>query len=682
MHTNIIRKIVFIILFFLFFVLGVFLHRYFNKFENKIVDLKQYLSLKYLEFKHHYSSIRDDIVILYIDETTSIDLSQYNSPGVKYWPLGRDDWARVIDYLEKSSPRVLSIAVPFTDYQDNALSTNSADIVLSKTLSKYDNIVLANSLSAPYSDTGKIPSTAFIDIPDNPFKPIRKSLDVTFADPVQEQNVTYFSYSPIPNIFVNNSSIGYLNQPVEQFNRLRSHVPIYRVISGSSVNYVPSFPFAIFLKYINYNDPINVSDKGIYIDNYFIPLSKNAEGLVTWYGLGRTYKHLPLSKFVIAANKSQNEITYEKSKIPLAFFKDKIVIIAPTSSNSGIYKTPVDSSLSGAEVYANILESYIRDSKLDNKNRIKLVRTLPKYIEYLIVGAVTLFLFANIISFRLSLISFLNSFVIIFMFILSNVIFYVHPSIRINYSILEALYLLFVVLALTYLFVFFDFSTKKRKIKSLYGSIVSDNILEQLINSPEPVKETAEKKKVSVLVCGIDNFADVAKRYSPQRAAEKINEVFAIASDVILKYHGTLNKIVGDSLIAYWGDPISSLSDSASAVKSAVEILSEVEKYNLLLSDSDVKINFSVSVTTDDAIVARIGVDKLSEYALLGEVVETARKMQSICSRFLKKILISESTYKEVSNFVQADYSGTISSYNSGAKIGIYAPKLEKDKND
>ncbi len=671
-----ILKICFIFSLFMVIFLGIFFSDFLLRTDLKIQDLKQLLSLKIPNSSLISSSFRDQIIILSIDESTSIDLIKYNAPGIRYWPLGRDDWARIITYIQQGNPKVLSVSVPFTNYQDNALSTNSADILLASSLRKYDNIVLGNSLSSPYSSVGKIPSTAFIDMPTNPFKPISKSLDVMFDNPYTEQNVTYFSYLPMPNMFVDNSLVGYLNQKKCFDDRVRTITPVFRVISGNSINYVPSFAFATFLKYLDSKETINVSNQVMRIKDHSIPLSKNGDFLVNWHGPCRTYVHIPFSKVVLAANTGKKYLSYENKKIPISFFKDKIIIIAPTQTNLDTFKTPVGSFISGAEINANVIENFISDSSLNNPLRTKLVRDIPLHIQLLLDLSVLIFILANIFVFRLSLISILNSLLMVVVLVVFNLFVYLCPEIRLNFSLVPPLYYIGIVTLLSYLYVLVNESLRKKTILNTYGQIVSDKILSILIKDKYMLETESKKKKITVLACGIENFVAISEKYSPGDVIRRINSVFNLISQVILKHNGTLDKVVSDSIIAYWGDPVSSVADSANAVKAAVEIISEIEKYNLHLSDDDIKVSVSIAIDTDEAIIGKVTAGKLTEISIFGTLVGTVLKMQSICAHFSKKMVISESTYIEVNNFIQADYSGSMSVKGLNKKLSIYSPKF------
>ncbi|MDD3238446.1 MAG: adenylate/guanylate cyclase domain-containing protein [Candidatus Gastranaerophilales bacterium] len=653
--------------------------KFFAGLETFSQDWKQTLELNFS--KHNdYNNVREKIVILSIDDLTSFDLSNHPEVNIKRWPLGRDMWGEIIDFLEKGKPATISIAIPFQNYEDITHSASSSDLKLADTLEKYDNVILGTILNTPQTVTKDSPMTVLMDKIDNSYVPLRESLNVNFvSDREFGDDVNYFSYLAIPPIFVDSSSIGYMNLQREYDSVIRYSQPISRIIDKSIVYYMPSFPFATFLKYIGYEGRLNIDKTKMSFKNYSIPLNKGADNYVNWNGMSRYYNFIPLSKIIIGMKTTGRSFEYEKIKYPVEYFKGKIVIIAPTQTNSNTHDTAIYQGLTDAEVYANIIQNYINDAQLDNPVRTKFLREMPAAMTIAIVLFFVLLIVLNALYSKISLLTFFNSILIILLYLFLDLFLFSHPKIRLDMPLVHPLYLLSITLFCSYLYVLIDENTKKKEIVGIFGKFVADNVLDRLLKNSRNFELKTAHKNVSVMFCDVTNFTSINEKYSVDLVVEKLNEVFTIATEKIFKYQGTIDKFIGDAVMAYWGDPISDPKDAMNAVKAAVEIIEAIDDFNKSLPEKELKLDVKIAINTGEALVGCIGTDKIVDYTVLGDTVNIASRMTEICSEFNKKLLISEATYEAVKNIIQADYTGNIKLKGKDIQVALYAPKMGED---
>lgn len=678
MKTNI-QKTVFIGFIILLVSLVFIFSHFFKASELAAQDWKQVLSLdQQLLFSKRFLA-KDNIVILSIDDLTSFDLSQHPEVNIRRWPLSRSVWSELINFLEKGSPKVVAIDIPFQNYEDITLSANSSDLILSNTLKNYNNIVLSNVLGSSYAESKNAPTTEFMDKFDNPFKPVKKSLNVNLIDKNLDDSISYFSYLPIPDIFVDNSSIGYLNIKKDPDSIVRYSRPIAKVITKSDINYMPSLPFAVFLKYIGYDGPITVTDKGFRIKNYSVPLNKSGENLISWNGLSRSYTFIPLSKIIIGMRANGKSFVFNNKIYPVEYFKNKIIIIAPTQTNAGTYVTPIDKNLTGAEINANIIDNYINDAKLDNPVRRKFVQAAPLYATVLIVLSLCLLISVNILFFKNRPLTLFNSSLIILMYFVFSICAFINPRVGFDFPVIYPIYFMLVSLISSYIYILFDELCRKKEITNTFGKFVSSVVLAKLLKNSQNFELKTTKKKISVLYCAVSNFTAISESYSADEVVEKLNKVFEIIADRIFKYNGTIDKFIGDAVMAYWGDPIVNANDASSAVKAAVEILEDIDGFNLNLPEDDLKFDVKIAVNTGDVLVGSVGTGKLLDYTILGDTVNATSRMVQICTQFEKRFMISETTYNEVKSFIQADYAGSIKIKGKDTHVGVYVPRLGQD---
>lgn len=673
------QKVLFVFFILFLISIGFIFSRFFDGLEVYGADWKQLVSLDTINRLKTDDSVRDKIIILSIDDLTSFDLSNHPYINIDRWPLGRKTWSEIIDFIEKGNPKTLSIAVPFQNYEDITLSASSSDLIFSNTLSKYKNIVIGTFLNTPQDISKNAPLTVLMDRIDNPFKPVKKSLNINFLSADISGKSTFYSYLPVPEIFVNNTSIAFMNLLQEDDSVVRFSHPVSKVVRDNEISYMPSFAFATFLKYINYDGPININQSRLFFNNYSVPLSKNSGNYINWIGKSRTYQYIPLSKIIIGMKTDGKTFEYKNIKYPVEFFKDKIVIISPTQTNADTLNTSIEQGITSAEINATIIENYITDSKLDNPLRRKFIRDVPLYASILVTFGFCTLIIVNTIVFRSSLLSLFNSVLLIVAYIIFNVYVFCRPDLRINLPLIHPIYLMFVSLISSYIYVLIEESTRKHEIVNIFGKFVSENVLNKLLKNSQNFSLKTDKKKVTVMFCDVANFTSIIEKYPVEEVVEKLNEIFKIATQKIFKYQGTIDKFIGDAVMAYWGEPIPSVNDALNAVKAAVEIIEAVDEMNNENAEDEIKLSVKISISTGEALVGCIGTDKIVDYTVLGDTVNIAARIESICSQFNKKLLISENTYKEVDHFIQADYAGNIKLKGKDSGVNIYAPRLVQD---
>ncbi len=670
-----ILKILFVVLVFSFIFFALLKNDDFEKLEILSQDYKQSLALKFWQQRTKQSSIRNNIVILAVDDLTAFDLANHYPAGTVKWPLSRKNWANVIDFVEQGRPKVLTLCFAFYNYEDITFSPTSADSIFASALKKYNNIVLGTALSTSIP----VNQNALMQTDLQQIKPMSKSLNLDISKDLDVVLPTYYSFLPVPNIFVNNSQIGYVNLTKDNDGVVRRSTPISKlVVSNQSYN-MPSLAFATFVKYANAEDNFVIKDMLLKAEKYTIPLDHSGSNTINWNGLSRTYQMIPFSKIVIAAESGANNFEYDKKTYPVKYFKDKIVIIAPTQSNMDTFKTPVDKELSIAEINANIIENYINDSNSENLSKRKFLRQVPYYISILLGLSFALFIVFNALLFRLSWLSFLSLIFIFSLYCAFNVISYVHPKIRLDFLSVYPLYFMVVSSILSYIYVLYDEKSRKKSIKTVFEKRVSSEVIKRLCNDGFNLDSIPTTSTVAILCCNFSNFSNLLKKVDDKEAVNYLNKVLKVFTQNIYKYNGTIDRISGDKIFAYWGFPLEVINPSLSAVKAAVEIIKETDKLNSELEIDEFKFEFRFAINTGETLIARIGNEDWKDISILGDTVNFVSKIDEISTQFNKKLLISEHTYKDVTDFIQADYAGTLKLKGKDIQLGLYVPRLGKD---
>ena len=177
-----------------------------------------------------------------------------------------------------------------------------------------------------------------------------------------------------------------------------------------------------------------------------------------------------------------------------------------------------------------------------------------------------------------------------------------------------------------------------------FQRLLSPAIAELVVNGEVEVAKGGQSVETSVFFSDIRGFTAMSEKRSAQQVVDMLNEYFELMVEVIFKYQGTLDKFVGDEIMALFGAPVSVADHAYRAVKVAVEQLDALEEWNLVrVAEGEDPLHIGIGINTGEVVAGYLGSSKALEYTVIGDVVNTASRL---CSRAgAGEIVISKSTY-------------------------------------
>jgi adenylate cyclase len=188
---------------------------------------------------------------------------------------------------------------------------------------------------------------------------------------------------------------------------------------------------------------------------------------------------------------------------------------------------------------------------------------------------------------------------------------------------------------------------EREELKSAFARYVSQQVMEEILETGGELSLKGSRKKVTVLFSDIRNFTTFAEGHTPEEVVGLLNEYFEAMIDVIFRNKGTLDKFMGDGLMVLFGAPLPDSDQELNAVRAAVEMqreLSRLSKEWTRNGESAVKIG--IGIHTGQAIVGNIGSSRRMEYTAIGDTVNLASRLESTTKTLGVSILVSESTYQ------------------------------------
>ncbi|MFQ6098004.1 MAG: adenylate/guanylate cyclase domain-containing protein, partial [Armatimonadota bacterium] len=206
----------------------------------------------------------------------------------------------------------------------------------------------------------------------------------------------------------------------------------------------------------------------------------------------------------------------------------------------------------------------------------------------------------------------------------------------------------------------------------LFGRYVSEQVAQEILDRGA-VELGGERRKVTVLFADIRGFGRLAESLPAEEVVEVLNDYFSVMIDVIFEYGGTLDKFIGDAIMAVWGAPMQGPEDSANAVRAAVTIRDRINELSeRRASEGKTVVEVAIGVSTGEVVAGNIGDIRRMEYTVIGDGVNVASRLQEIASRGPSYIVISESTYGEVQDLVEVRQLGTVEVRHREEPVEVY----------
>ena len=191
----------------------------------------------------------------------------------------------------------------------------------------------------------------------------------------------------------------------------------------------------------------------------------------------------------------------------------------------------------------------------------------------------------------------------------------------------------------------------KQQIKKQFGTYLSHAMVQKLQKNPELLKLGGDTKHMTFLFCDIRGFTPISEQYktNPQGLTELVNRFLTPMTDIIMENDGTIDKYMGDCIMAFWNAPLDVPDQEGKAVKSAVKMLEHLEVLNKELeSDGMLPINIGIGINSGSVVVGNMGSNQRFDYSVLGDAVNLAARLEGQSKGYGVKTIIGEDTAKEI----------------------------------
>ena len=194
-----------------------------------------------------------------------------------------------------------------------------------------------------------------------------------------------------------------------------------------------------------------------------------------------------------------------------------------------------------------------------------------------------------------------------------------------------------------------DDITQEERLMSTLCRYVTREIAEEVMKSKGQARLGGTRQPVSILFSDIRNFTAISEQYQPEQIVEFLNDYFALMVQEIFTEQGTLDKFIGDGIMAVFGAPISRPDDPVRAVRAALGMRRSLRRFNARQRERGaVEIDIGIGISHGESISGNIGSEQRMEYTVIGDSVNVASRLEGLTKNHPYKILINDQIYDEV----------------------------------
>ena len=226
-----------------------------------------------------------------------------------------------------------------------------------------------------------------------------------------------------------------------------------------------------------------------------------------------------------------------------------------------------------------------------------------------------------------------------------------------------------------------NFATQSRlrkQIKKQFEHYLDPGMVKKSQKDPSLLKLGGETKNMTFLFCDIRGFTPISEKYkgNPAGLTKLINRFLTRMTDVIIANGGTIDKFMGDCIMAFWNAPIQNKKHREMAVKSALEMTVALAELNMHLQAEGLpQINIGIGINTGDALVGNMGSEQRFDYSVIGDAVNLASRLESSSKTLGKTIVIGEDTRHTIETVYPFDYIDSITVKGKTEAVKVYTIK-------
>jgi len=366
------------------------------------------------------------------------------------------------------------------------------------------------------------------------------------------------------------------------------------------------------------------------VGRYAVPVDRHVQALVPYSGRKGSFPYVSATDVLHG--------TADK-----ALLKGAIVLVGTTAPGLlDLRATPVGEAYPGVEVHANLIAGI-----LDGR-----IRQLPEYtlgaeVLLLLIFGLTMAITAPLLS---PLAATLMAGGLLGGFVVFNLTVWTVGNLVL--PVASGVLMLLSMFVLNMSYGYFIETRGKRQLTGLFGHYVPPALVDEMARRPEAYSLEAENREMTVLFSDIRGFTTISEGLNPKELSELMNQFLTPMTSVIHDHRGTIDKYMGDAVMAFWGAPLSDPEHARHAVQAGLGMLSRLDELNRNFANRGwPAIRIGVGINTGPMSVGNMGSEFRMAYTVLGDAVNLGSRLEGLTKGYGVSMLVSESTREAVPEY-------------------------------
>jgi adenylate cyclase len=592
--------------------------RFFQTLELKTVDLR---------FRRlgDQKCARPDIILVDIDDPSIKTLE----PAVGRWPWPRETHAVFLDFMREAGARLVVFDVLFTEHDQN---DPASDQELARATGMAGNVVHAAFLGG--QDTGAPDPAVLLRASIAGCAPFRR-----------------FGQADLPILPVAERAraIGHVAMALDADGPWRRSFPL----ACHRGRLMPSLALAAALA-LQGLKPADLRVRDGEIRAGSLRISFDVQGRVPiWYQGGPgVYRRFPYGQVFYSAIQQQEG---QSPTLAPALFKDKIVFVGLTAAAlHDVFTTPFSGSavdrtyetskgstlgkITGTEIHAHILDNFLSGRYL---------LPAPLWSIWLTTLAMAFLVLAAVFRLRLWLaIALLVALPTGYLLLVQRLF-----ALRWQLPVMPVIVGCIAGALLGYVHQYWIEGAEKRKVKEIFSRYVSRDVYNELLNNPSSAALGGKRTVATVLFSDLRGFTTLSEKSAPEAVVAQLNEYFSAMVEIVFARRGTVDKFIGDAIMAIFNAPLPDPEHADQAVRCAIEMNRRLAQLNReWKAQGRLELHCGVGVNTGEMIVGNVGAETIRSYTVIGDNVNLGARLESLCKQHSAEIIISEATRSLLQN--------------------------------
>jgi len=593
------------------FLTRVFRADLFTRIEAETLDSRYLARIARLSAQRHQAQI-EDIVIVDIDQRSLEKLGSYAQ-----WP--RNNHAALIDYLHADGAAVVAFDIMFMERDADPVQ----DLALINSVQRAGNVVNALAFSRANPDIFLHPMAA---APPE-FQAQRFTFNFPASRTTALPGLDYFA-GKLFELYNHSAALGFVNFQADEDDTIR-RFPLF--LNFGQRTY-PALALATVMQYLHLS-PQEVrltAQHEVQLGHapgngaaLSIPINERGLVPINYMGGFQTFRYI--SYFDV----------FDQRVAP-GFFKNKIVLIGTSAPGlSDLRVVPFQNDLPGVEIHANLIYNILQQDFLWSMPPASALLIL--FLLAILVGV-----FAVLLSPWASILLALSagaaySWLTFWAFLQRNLLM----------TLVEPLLAMALALLAGMIYRYVSEERQKNFIWGMFGSYLSDNLLQEMLHNPAKLKLGGERKFATTFFSDLKDFTTISERLSPEEMLRQLNEYLSAMTEVVLQYGGYLDKYDGDAIMAAYGVPVDQPDHAERACFAALDMQEKLLALrNKWRTENRPLLQARIGINSGNMIAGNIGGKRRFDYTVIGDSVNLAARLEGVNKMYGTSIIISEETHE------------------------------------